>query len=204
MVSGCGCKSRDRSPWCAKPSRPYRGYARLSSNLNPAALISAIWWKPTSVRKWRSNWQRHWWGAAWRCPSSQPCGLISSAFFCNLPGDRARQPHEAISGAAGQGRKGPLYLSDRLCADRRVPVDHGLQLHPRSLYQSFDDAGSFVLPDLRPVPAHGAYHHHAAHRGGTEVTHDGGPAHLAGNRNADRIRKVRGKHEPHRTDADIV
>ena len=48
------------------------------------------------------------------------------------------------------------------------------------------------------VPAHGADHHHAAHRGGTEVAYDGGPAHLADNRNADRIRKIRGKHEPHR------
>ncbi len=61
-----------------------------------------------------------------------------------------------------------------------------------------------VLPDLHAVPADGADHHHAAHRGGTEVADDGGPAHLAGNRNADRVRKIRGKHEPHPTDADIV
>jgi predicted membrane protein len=39
---------------------------------------------------------------------------------------------------------------------------------------------------------------------GTEVAHDRAPAHLTGNRNTDRVCKVRSKHEPHRTDAHIV
>ena len=61
--------------------------------------------------KSRSNWPRHWSGAAWRCPSSQPCDLISSAFFCNLTRHRARPPHEAISGAAGSRKKRPSSTS---------------------------------------------------------------------------------------------